>query len=98
MNVCVDTSSDVFVSVVFTFFWMSSSDSLSLTYESIVESRLNAHKRRRYAVQDITPREPIVSSTDARDQSTTAADDGQRQLNVISVVNHSVPTIFLHRI
>ncbi|CAG2110148.1 unnamed protein product [Medioppia subpectinata] len=94
---------------------MSSSDSQSLTYESIFESfgrqfrskkslkcdysecnktfgtqsRLDAHKRRRHAVQDITPREPIVSSTDARDQSTTAADDGQQQLNAIPVATHS---------
>ncbi|CAG2109190.1 unnamed protein product [Medioppia subpectinata] len=119
LDVCVDTSSDVFVSVVFTFFWMSSSDSQSLTYESILESfvrqlptngtfkchykechkcfatqsRLDGHKGRRHAVQDITPREPIVSSTDARDQSTTATDDGQQQPNARPVVNQLVPTI-----
>ncbi|CAG2114456.1 unnamed protein product [Medioppia subpectinata] len=116
-HVCVDTSSDVFVSVVFTFFWMSSSDSLPKTYQSIVESfvahqkpykchysecnktfatqcRLNAHKDRRHAVEDITPREPIVSSTDARDQSTTGADDGQqRQPMATTAVPPMVPTI-----
>ncbi|CAG2115037.1 unnamed protein product [Medioppia subpectinata] len=107
------------MSVVFTFFWMSSSDSQSLTYESILESfvrqfrskkslkcdynectktfttqsRLDAHKRRRHAIQDITPREPIVSSTDARDQSTTDADDGQQHPNARPVANQSVPTI-----
>ncbi|CAG2110661.1 unnamed protein product [Medioppia subpectinata] len=95
---------------------MSSSDSHSLTYESILESfvstllppkkafkcyynecdkcfttqsRLNEHKRRRHAVQDITLREPIESSTDARDQSTTATDDGQQQPNAIPVANTS---------
>ncbi|CAG2117186.1 unnamed protein product, partial [Medioppia subpectinata] len=95
---------------------MSSSDSLLLTYESIVESfvstllppkksfkchyneyhksfttqsRLDAHKGRRHAVQDITPRDPIVSSTDARDQSTTAADNGQQQ----SMATTSVPVV-----
>ncbi|CAG2110504.1 unnamed protein product [Medioppia subpectinata] len=98
---------------------MSSSDSQSLTYESILESfvrqlppkeafkchynechkcfttqsRLDEHKGRRHAVQDITLREPIVSSTDARDQSTTAADDGQQQPNAISMANQSVSTI-----
>ncbi|CAG2115681.1 unnamed protein product [Medioppia subpectinata] len=95
---------------------MSSSDSHSLTYESILESfvstllppkkafkcyynecdkcfttqsRLDEHKRRRHAVQDITPREPIVSSTDARDQSTTATDVGQQQPNATPVANLS---------
>ncbi|CAG2115443.1 unnamed protein product [Medioppia subpectinata] len=98
---------------------MSSSDSQSLTYESILESfvrqlppngtfkchynecnkcfttqsRLDEHKRRRHAVQDITPREPMISSTDVRDQSMTATDDGQQQPNAIPVANQSLPTI-----
>ncbi|CAG2110146.1 unnamed protein product [Medioppia subpectinata] len=56
------------------------------------QSRLDAHKRRRHAVQDITPREPIVSSTDARDQSTTAADDGQKQAMTTTSVSPLVTT------
>ncbi|CAG2121818.1 unnamed protein product, partial [Medioppia subpectinata] len=48
---------------------------------------------RRHAVQDITPREPIVSSTDARDQSTTVSGDGQQQQSMATTaVPPLVPT------
>ncbi|CAG2114340.1 unnamed protein product [Medioppia subpectinata] len=58
------------------------------------QSLLDAHKHRKHAVEYITPREPIFSSTDARDQSTTATDDSQQQQSVATTaVPPMVPTI-----
>ncbi|CAG2113989.1 unnamed protein product [Medioppia subpectinata] len=58
-----------------------------------IQSLLDSHKHRKHAVKDITPREPIVSSTDAREQSTTAADDSQQQSMATTAVPPMVPTI-----